>query len=80
MTEEIDISKCICIYLIVKYKSMTEEIDISKCICIYTKYRFNLKNFKKHGTWIWTENTVPKLLDQAELLMISLNSKTANLN
>jgi hypothetical protein len=36
MTEEIDISKCMYIHLIVKYKSMTEEIDISKCICIYT--------------------------------------------
>jgi hypothetical protein len=36
MTEEIDISKCICIYTSSKkYKSMTEEIDISKCICIH---------------------------------------------
>jgi hypothetical protein len=62
---------------------MTEEIDISKCIYVYTKYRFNLKkNFKKHGTWIWTENTVPKLLDQAELLMQDFVEfqKTANLN
>jgi hypothetical protein len=36
MTEEIDISKCICIYTNSKnIKSMTEEIDISKCIYTY---------------------------------------------
>jgi hypothetical protein len=35
MTEEIDISKCICIYLIVKYKSMTEE-SILVSVYVYT--------------------------------------------
>jgi hypothetical protein len=43
MTEEIDISKCICIYTYVKNKSMTEEIDRYKCICIYT----NSKNINQ---------------------------------
>jgi hypothetical protein len=44
MTEEIDISKCICIYIIVKIKSMTEEIDIKVYMYILNRLKYKIND------------------------------------
>jgi hypothetical protein len=69
MTEEIDISSVYVYTLNSKNINQWLKKSILVSVYVYTKYRFNLKNFKNMEHESGTENTVPKLLDQAELLM-----------